>query len=222
MHPTRPAPLAPVAAVSAAHLAKAALRRLAAERLEPTPENYERAYRHESGEGETSAEALVTLIERVVRGLERGGHNWTPARRKEGIHRVFAGSRSYPKKLQPRLAQLVNNWEAMRRPRKWAASSTPPCRPPQRRQRPPRPRRGPNRRVRLGGVERVARALVRPCSNRCRAGRRRQDSTTTSRACCSASARKGRRRPWSRRRSSSPAVPTGSQHRQHLFEHSAS
>ncbi len=108
---TRPAPLATAPAVSAAHLAKAALRRLAMERLEPTPENYERAYRHESGEGETDVEAITTLIERIVRGLERGGRNWTPARRKESIHRVFAGSRADPKKLHQRLAQLVSNWE---------------------------------------------------------------------------------------------------------------
>ena len=41
-----------------------------------------------------STEALATLIERIVRGIERSGHNWTPARRKEGIQRVLAGGRS--------------------------------------------------------------------------------------------------------------------------------
>ncbi len=39
---------------------------------------------------------LAILIERIVRGMERGGRNWTTARRKEGIQRVLAGSRSDP------------------------------------------------------------------------------------------------------------------------------
>ena len=113
MTATRPMPLAAKAAdASAAHFAKGALRRLALERLEPTPENYERAYRIESGEGEASAEALALLIERIVRGIVRGGHNWTPARRKEGIQRVLSGGRGDPRKLQQRLSQLVSSWEA--------------------------------------------------------------------------------------------------------------
>jgi diguanylate cyclase len=112
MSQTRPSPLAKTEQ-STAQIAKAALRRLALERLEPTPENYERAYRQEAGEPPSdSTEALATLIERIVRGMERSGHNWTPARRKEGIQRVLAGGRSDAKKLQQRLSQLVNSWES--------------------------------------------------------------------------------------------------------------
>ncbi len=110
MNATRPASLGKPE-IAVAQVAKAAFRRLAAERLEPTPENYARAYRHESGESEPSADALATLIDRIVRGVERGGHSWTPARRKEGIQRVLAGSRNDAKKLQQRLSQLVNSWE---------------------------------------------------------------------------------------------------------------
>jgi diguanylate cyclase len=110
MTPTRPAPLAK-AELPTAQIAKAALRRLAIERLEPTPENYERAYRLEAGDPSDSTEALATLIERIIRGMERSGHNWTPARRKEGIQRVLAGGRADAKKLQQRLSQLVNSWE---------------------------------------------------------------------------------------------------------------
>jgi diguanylate cyclase len=110
MSMTRPAPLAK-AEQPTAQIAKAALRRLAIERLEPTPENYERAYRQEAGEVPESTEALATLIERIVRGIERTGHNWTPARRKEGIQRVLASGRGDAKKLQHRLSQLVNSWE---------------------------------------------------------------------------------------------------------------
>ena len=109
---TRPSPLAKTEQPTA-QLAKAALRRLALERLEPTPENYERAYRQEAGEPPAdSTEALATLIERIIRGMERSGHNWTPARRKEGIQRVLAGGRGDAKKLQHRLSQLVNSWES--------------------------------------------------------------------------------------------------------------
>ncbi len=112
MSMTRPSPLAK-AELPTAQIAKAALRRLAIERLEPTPENYERAYRHEAGEPSPDAtEALATLIERIIRGIERSGRNWTPARRKEGIQRVLAGGRGDAKKLQQRLSQLVNSWES--------------------------------------------------------------------------------------------------------------
>ncbi len=110
MNATRPAALGK-AEIPVAQTAKAAFRRLATLRLEPTPENYERAYRFEAGEAEPGGEALATLIERIVRGLERGGQTWTPARRKEAIQRVVAGSRTDPKRLQQRLSQLVNSWE---------------------------------------------------------------------------------------------------------------
>ena len=111
MNATRPAALGK-AEIHVAQTAKAAFRRLATLRLEPTPENYERAYRFEAGEVEPNADALATLIERIMRGVERGGHTWTPARRKEGIQRVLAGSRTDAKRLQQRLSQLVSSWES--------------------------------------------------------------------------------------------------------------
>ena len=171
MQATRPANLAPAEAAaqgtSSAHLAKAALRRLALDKLEPTPENYERAYRMEAGgaavvtllpergqrliervaqrafDAEASggaaaaaefaqavargrwemaerslqnapapdASVLAALIERIVRGIDRGGRNWTQARKKEGLQRVLQSSRSDSRRLQQRLAQLVSSWE---------------------------------------------------------------------------------------------------------------
>ena len=172
MQATRPASLAPPPAepatgASPAHLAKAALRRLALDKLEPTPENYERAYRMEAGgaavaallpergqrlvervalrafDAEVSggaaaaaefaqavargrwelaerslqnspapdASAIALLIERIVRGVDRGGRNWTQARKKEGLQRVLQGSRSDLRRLQQRLAQLVSSWD---------------------------------------------------------------------------------------------------------------
>src|SRR5690349_7807316 len=110
MSATRPAPLAK-AELPTAQIAKAALRRLAAERLEPTPENYERAFRQEAGEAPEASDALAVLIERIMRGIEKGGQNWTTARRKEGIQRVLAAGRGDARKLQQRLAQLVNSWD---------------------------------------------------------------------------------------------------------------
>lgn len=156
--------------LSPAQLAKAALQRLAQARLEPTPENYARAYAIESG-GEPAAaangavperlqqlmsklislalpsgsarqdlqmalrehkldelqrqvdklldvagpaaqaEALAQAIERLVRGLERGGKHWTLARKKDGIGRVLELSRSDSTKLVKRLGQLVASWD---------------------------------------------------------------------------------------------------------------
>ncbi|MGM9483881.1 GGDEF domain-containing protein [Roseateles sp. NT4] len=156
-----------------AQIAKAALQRLAQARLEPTPENYARAYAIEGGgepaaaangsngavperiqqlmsklislalpSGSTrqdlqttlreqkldelqrqvdklldvagpgaQAEALAQAIERLVRGLERGGKHWTLARKKDGINRVLELGRNDSQKLVKRLGQLVASWD---------------------------------------------------------------------------------------------------------------
>lgn len=153
-----------------AQLAKAALQRLAQARLEPTPENYSRAYAIEAGtesqpaangalperaqqlvsklislalpsgstrvELQTSlreqrfdellkqvdklldmagpgvqAENLALAIERLVRGLERGGKHWTLARKKDSIARVLELGRSDSHKLVKRLTQLIASWD---------------------------------------------------------------------------------------------------------------
>jgi diguanylate cyclase len=175
---TMPAPLGGVPHTPA-QLAKAALVRLAQARLEPTPENYLRAYRAESGEpaGEPppapaarrllermaaqlagtapglleavqhgqwdqaeralaragqaaaapsamssaqpaaaaestpQAQAWASLIARLVKGVERGGRQWTSARKKDSLQRVLAGSRSDPTQLLQRLGQLAGSWE---------------------------------------------------------------------------------------------------------------
>ncbi len=153
--------------LSVVQLAQAALRRLASEQLEPTPENYARAYRHEGGAlplaavlparaqrllevvsaaafagasaneaaqfckamahgrwGQAeqaleaavpaSAESLAVLIERIIRGFERGGQHWTAERRKEGIQRVLSGSLSLSdsSRLQVRLSSLLSSLES--------------------------------------------------------------------------------------------------------------
>ncbi len=140
-----------------AQLAKGALRRLASAKLEPTPENYARAYADEAGgalpvlperalpllerlasratddiarrdelvaalmqgrweqaaqgierlgagaaaASQAQGQAWATLIERLARGLERGGRQWTQARKKESLQRVLDGSRSDLQRLQP-------------------------------------------------------------------------------------------------------------------------
>ncbi len=148
-----------------AQIAKAALRRLAMQQLEPTPENFARAYAQESGtpvlegrlpararplverlaaratddaatrediagalcEGrlddlqraleraashtQAQSSAWVTLIERIARGLERGGRHWTGARRKQSLQRVLEGSRHDAARLQQRLDGLITSWE---------------------------------------------------------------------------------------------------------------
>ncbi len=160
----------PRVAPPAAQLAKAALQRLAQARLEPTPENYSRAYAIEAGIEPASsaapsatpervstlltklvslavpsgtlrqelhtgvreqrwdelirsvealqdsagpaaqAEALAQTVERLVRGLERGGKQWTLARKKDGIARALE-SRSDSARLVKRLSQLIASWD---------------------------------------------------------------------------------------------------------------
>jgi diguanylate cyclase len=113
-----------------ATIAKAALRRLANDRIEPTPEAFARAFAAEAEAAgvrvpvdggataapSASAEApagasLARLIERVVRGVERGGRHWTAARKKDSLQRVLDGSRQDAQRLQARLAQLLTSWE---------------------------------------------------------------------------------------------------------------
>ncbi|MDO9075752.1 MAG: diguanylate cyclase [Rubrivivax sp.] len=133
--PAREAAAAPAAgkgvSAPAATLAKGALRRLAQAQLEPTPENYARAYADESGlpppatparsEGsgddvqalaKAQLAAWAALTERLVRNLDRGGRQWTAARRKESLKRVFDGSRSDAQRLLQRLQSLLSAWES--------------------------------------------------------------------------------------------------------------
>lgn len=158
-------PRAPGPDAQSAHLAKAALLRLAVHKLEPTPENYAMAYQLEAGavtprvlpekaqrlverlaarafdtagagaaqatalaqalgEGRwDAAEVLLAapdesgarlsgLIDRVVRGVERGGRQWTQARKKESLQRVLDGSRGDAGRLQQRLGQLLGSWDS--------------------------------------------------------------------------------------------------------------
>ncbi len=109
----------PRAAPSPATLAKGALRRLAQSKQEPTPENYARAYADEAGQSAPAAPdakaqgaAWGALIERLARNLERGGRQWTGARRKESLHRVLESSRSDAQRMMQRLQSLMAAWEA--------------------------------------------------------------------------------------------------------------
>lgn len=145
------------AATTPAAIAKGALRRMAEQRLEPTPENYRKAYEAESGVPSTPAapaepdkalgqddaaaasaspstqaapatpaepapgapataapddgERWSNLIARIVKGSERGGRNWTAARKKDSLQRVLQSSKSSGQLLHQRLSQLIGNWE---------------------------------------------------------------------------------------------------------------
>ena len=104
---------------SVAALAKAALRRLAQAQSEPTPENYARAYAEASGQPvvpavdtQSAAGAWAQLVERLARNLQRGGRQWTAARRRGSLQRVLDGSRSDVNRLQQRLLSLMTAWES--------------------------------------------------------------------------------------------------------------
>ncbi len=111
-------------ATTPAELAKAALKRLALARQAPTPENYARAWAEETGgasparaddaaasrELEAQGQAWASLTERLVAGLERGGRQWTAARRKQSLQRVLQTSRNDPARLLQRLKPLVQAW----------------------------------------------------------------------------------------------------------------
>ena len=99
-------------------LAKAALRRLVQAQLEPTPENYARAYGEEGGPAaQPPADqrevdtAWAPLVERLAKNLQRGGKQWTTARRNESLRRVFEGSRGDGQRMRQRLGSLMTAWE---------------------------------------------------------------------------------------------------------------
>lgn len=124
---------APQPSAPPAQLAKGALRRLALEKLEPTPENYRRAYLAEAGIDDSAARPdagrdtassgdtppsstsdgaqWAELIARVVRGIERGSRQWTTSRKKESLQRVLEGSKANLERLQHRLSQLIKSWD---------------------------------------------------------------------------------------------------------------
>ncbi|HEY6513517.1 MAG TPA: diguanylate cyclase [Burkholderiaceae bacterium] len=104
---------APTTAATPAQIAKGALRRLASQQLEPTPEHFARAYAQEAGQppAEDAGRAWATLIGRLARGLERGGRHWTGARKKQSLQRVLDSSRSDATRLSQRLGQLLNAWD---------------------------------------------------------------------------------------------------------------
>ncbi|HEX6361699.1 MAG TPA: GGDEF domain-containing protein, partial [Albitalea sp.] len=108
---------APHAAPTPAQLAKAALKRLVEARLEPTPENYARAYQQESGAAaperapQPTGEQLAELIGRIVQGVERRSRQWTPGRKKDSLQRVLESSRGDASRLHQRLRQLVASWD---------------------------------------------------------------------------------------------------------------
>jgi diguanylate cyclase len=110
-----------------AQLAKGALRRLAQEQREPTPENYARAYAEEQGlrieparaaAPAAAASAAVPpwsrLVQALVRGLDRGGRHWTLARRKDSLKRLLERSGKDDARLAQRLEQLLATWAADR------------------------------------------------------------------------------------------------------------
>ena len=57
-------------------------------------------------------DAWAQSIERLTRGLERGGKSWTLARKKDGLLRVLEGNRSDPQRLLNRLRQLTSSWDS--------------------------------------------------------------------------------------------------------------
>jgi diguanylate cyclase len=57
-------------------------------------------------------EALAAGIAQLVIGLERGGRQWTLARKKDGLARVLSANRSDGSRLAKRLRQLVGSWDS--------------------------------------------------------------------------------------------------------------
>ena len=79
--------------------------------MEARYDDLQRALDRGAGGAAAQGAAWAQLIDRLVRGLERGAKNWTGARKKDSLQRVLDGSRSDAQRLQQRLRQLVAAWE---------------------------------------------------------------------------------------------------------------
>jgi len=108
-----------------AQLAKAALRRLAERQQEPTPENFRKAYEAELGSSladganakpparsdSDEGQRWSVLIQKILKGADRGGKQWTTGRKKDSLQRVLDGSKGSGERLHQRLSQLVQSWD---------------------------------------------------------------------------------------------------------------
>lgn len=65
-----------------------------------------------AAQGGAAGQAWAALIERIVRGVERGGRQWTAARKKDSLQRVLDSSRGDVSRLQQRLRQLMASWDS--------------------------------------------------------------------------------------------------------------
>ena len=90
MQTSLPPAAKPAESLTVAQLAKASLRRLAIEQLEPTPENYARAYAQEQGSSKPSSlpEAALPLLRNLV---EQAFGGESPARAKNVVQALSEG-----------------------------------------------------------------------------------------------------------------------------------
>jgi diguanylate cyclase len=104
-----------------ADLAKAALRRLAQARREPTPENFAEAYAQEAGTAAAVdagpgsaafARQWAALLPRLAEGAQRRSKAWSSARRRESLARLVQGSGGDLTRLSQRLTGLLAAWES--------------------------------------------------------------------------------------------------------------
>ncbi|MDO9286290.1 MAG: GGDEF domain-containing protein [Aquabacterium sp.] len=85
---------------------------LASALMEARYDDLQRALDRGAAQAAAQGPAWSQLIDRLVRGLERGAKHWTGARKKDSLQRVLDGSRSDAQRLQQRLKQLVAAWES--------------------------------------------------------------------------------------------------------------
>ncbi|MFZ5549861.1 MAG: diguanylate cyclase [Pseudomonadota bacterium] len=71
-----------------------------------------RAVERGSEAAASQSQAWAQLVERLARGLERGGKQWTMARKKDSLQRVLDSSRGDMQRLLHRLKQLVGSWDS--------------------------------------------------------------------------------------------------------------
>jgi diguanylate cyclase len=99
---------------------------LASALMEARYDDLQRVLERSAGSASAVAKAWAQLIDRLARGLDRGGRQWTGARKKDSLQRVLDSSGSDAKRLQQRLGQLIAAWESDRPDDEGAGAATVP------------------------------------------------------------------------------------------------
>jgi len=98
---------------TAAEIARETIKRLAGQRIAPTPENFSATYHEIAGTSSAQPAAACDwpkLTTELVRNLDLSHSGWTPARKRESVQHVLSAFGADAQKTYDRLSGLMRSW----------------------------------------------------------------------------------------------------------------